>query len=364
MTKYIITPWATSGDRTTIPNTGSSAGPVNYLYGYGSDYSLDQSTNPSALDVERVSFNELMFDVTSILQQYQQFGVPWFITTSDNGGSPFSYSKNAAVRYDNGTTQDNYISLKDSNTDLPTVGASWAKTNGIASVALGGTGLSSGTSGGILYFSSTSAIASSAAFTANALLIGGGAGAAPAALGSLGTTITVLHGNASGAPTFSAVVLTTDVSGILPGANGGTQNGFTAFTGPSGSLKTFTLPNVTDTIGCLGQQNAWTKQQYSAETTLTFNATQTWDVSVNQMTKVTLTANATLSAPTNMVAGGTYSLRVIQDSTGSRTLAYNSVFKWPGGSTPTLSTAPNAIDIITFISDGTNMYGAIQKAFG
>lgn len=37
-----------------------------------------------------------------------------------------------------------------------------------------------------------------------------------------GTTTTVLHGNASGNPTFSAVSLTADVTGILPVANGGT----------------------------------------------------------------------------------------------------------------------------------------------
>jgi hypothetical protein len=54
-----------------------------------------------------------------------------------------------------------------------------------------------------------------AALTANALVIGGGAQAA-SALGSLGTTTTVLHGNAAGAPTFGAVSLATDVSGQLP----------------------------------------------------------------------------------------------------------------------------------------------------
>ena len=73
-----------------------------------------------------------------------------------------------------------------------------------------------GTSGGIPYFSSTSAWASSALLTANALILGGGAGAAPSPLGSLGTTTTVLHGNAAGAPTFGAVSLTADVSGDLP----------------------------------------------------------------------------------------------------------------------------------------------------
>lgn len=86
-----------------------------------------------------------------------------------------------------------------------------------------------GTSGGIPYFSSTTALSSSALLTANALVLGGGAGAAPTPLGSLGTTTTVLHGNASGAPSYSAVSLTTDVSGVLPVANGGSGTA-TAFT--------------------------------------------------------------------------------------------------------------------------------------
>lgn len=116
-------------------------------------------------------------------------------------------------------------------------------TTGTLPVGNGGTGLTAGTSGGIPYFSATNTIASSALLTANALLLGGGAGTTPAALGSLGTTTTVLHGNAAGSPTFGAVVLTTDVSGILPGANGGTANGFLAFAGPATSLKTWTGPN-------------------------------------------------------------------------------------------------------------------------
>jgi hypothetical protein len=78
-----------------------------------------------------------------------------------------------------------------------------------------------GTSGGIPYFASSSTWASSGVLTANAIVLGGGAGTAPAVLGSLGTTTTVLHGNAAGAPTFGAVALTTDVSGVLPTANGG-----------------------------------------------------------------------------------------------------------------------------------------------
>jgi len=100
---------------------------------------------------------------------------------------------------------------------------SW--TGGIVSVATPTTTPAftvAGTSGGIPYFSSGTAWASSGVLTASRIVLGGGAGAAPTVLGSLGTTTTVLHGNAAGAPTFGAVSLTADVSGILPIANGGT----------------------------------------------------------------------------------------------------------------------------------------------
>ena len=106
---------------------------------------------------------------------------------------------------------------------------SW--TGGIVSVATSTSTPAltiAGTSGGIPYFSGASTWASSGALTANALVLGGGAGAAPTALGSLGTTSTVLHGNASGAPSFGAVTLTTDVTGTLPIGNGGT--GLASFT--------------------------------------------------------------------------------------------------------------------------------------
>lgn len=97
-------------------------------------------------------------------------------------------------------------------------------------VADGGTGLSSGTSGGIPYFSGSTTMASSGALTDNVIVLGGGGGNSPTSLAAgLGTTTTLLHGNASGEPTWGAVSLTADVSGTLPVANGGTGTS-TAFT--------------------------------------------------------------------------------------------------------------------------------------
>ena len=86
-------------------------------------------------------------------------------------------------------------------------------------VASGGTGLTAGTSGGILGYTATGTLASSVALTANALVLGAGAGATPTPMASLGTTTTVLHGNVSGAPTFGAVSLSADVTGNLPVGN-------------------------------------------------------------------------------------------------------------------------------------------------
>lgn len=75
------------------------------------------------------------------------------------------------------------------------------------------------TSGGAIIANSNSTVASTTLLAANQLILGAGAGVGLKASGTLGTTTTVLHGNAAGAPTFAAVSLTADVSGQLPLAN-------------------------------------------------------------------------------------------------------------------------------------------------
>lgn len=69
-------------------------------------------------------------------------------------------------------------------------------------VSSGGTGLSAGTSGGIPYFSSTSAMTSSALLAANALMIGGGAGGAPTTTTTGSGVLTALGNNANASGGF------------------------------------------------------------------------------------------------------------------------------------------------------------------
>jgi len=104
----------------------------------------------------------------------------------------------------------------------------------------------------------------------------------------------------------------------------------------------------------------WTSQQNFNATTLTFDATQDWDLTTNQVCKLTLTANTTFDAPTNQVDGSVYVITIIQDGTGSRTAGWNTVFKWAGGTAPTLTTHASAKDVFTFVSDGTNMNNVAQ----
>jgi hypothetical protein len=94
------------------------------------------------------------------------------------------------------------------------------------------------------------------------------------------------------------------------------------------------------------------------KTTLTDGATINWDLSANQICKVTLGGNRTMAAPTNQVDGAMYTLFVIQDGTGSRTLTWNAAFVWENAITPTLASAAADVTIFQFISDGTNMFGS------
>jgi len=89
---------------------------------------------------------------------------------------------------------------------------------------------------------------------------------------------------------------------------------------------------------------------------LTDGATIAWDAGVAQNAKVTLGGNRTMAAPSGLQDGGRYSLRITQDGTGSRTIIWNAVFKWAAATAPVLTTTAGAVDILEFVSDGTNLY--------
>jgi len=111
--------------------------------------------------------------------------------------------------------------------------------------------------------------------------------------------------------------------------------------------------------------NTWLQQQGFPQATLTAASTVTWNGQTQQTAKITLDGTTTaLGAISNAVAGFTYILEIVQDGTGGRALALsNAAYTWPGGTVPSISTAANAVDVMTCYYDGSKMRCTLQKAF-
>ena len=79
----------------------------------------------------------------------------------------------------------------------------------------------------------------------------------------------------------------------------------------------------------------------------------------------TLTGNTTLSNPSTETGGMSGVFIFIQDGTGSRTLSLGTDYETAGGAGITLSTAPNAVDIVPYFvqSSGNILLGTPQLAF-
>lgn len=97
-------------------------------------------------------------------------------------------------------------------------------------------------------------------------------------------------------------------------------------------------------------------------TTLTDGATITPAFSDSCNFTVTLGGNRTLANPTGLVAGQSGSIFIVQDATGSRTLAYGSYWDFAAGVAPTLTTTASAVDRIDYIVRSTTSIHAVMTA--
>ena len=88
-----------------------------------------------------------------------------------------------------------------------------------------------------------------------------------------------------------------------------------------------------------------------------------WDLNYNQSTFLTMNNSYFITNPQNLKKGGTYILTCIQTSIGGKDAVFDTAYRFNG--TPLLEgiidQAPGARTVITFVSDGTLMYGDVTK---
>lgn len=106
-----------------------------------------------------------------------------------------------------------------------------------------------------------------------------------------------------------------------------------------------------------------------SETTITENAglLYTIDMERGNVFELTLTANnsnLTFSKAPPSGKAGSFTLILVQDSTGSRTVTWPGAVDWAGGTAPTLTTAANSVDVLTFVTvdGGRRWYGFLAGA--
>lgn len=133
--------------------------------------------------------------------------------------------------------------------------------------------------------------------------------------------------------------IATNFTLTLPSADG--TNGQALITNGSGALSF-------STVAVLAAAQTFTAAQRGSVVALTDGATITPDFSAGNNFSVTLGGSRTLANPTNLTAGQAGTIVVTQDGTGSRTLAYGSNWKFPGGTAPTLTTAASSVDVIAY----------------
>ncbi len=124
---YYVYPFAVQGSNTSpVPTQYQNNNQISYQDGWTPAYELDLSVPDSgAIPVSRTQTNQLFFDVTNNIQQYQQQGVPYWYA---NNGLPspdtasILYPLYSRVVYTDGNVYESQIT---NNTNTPGTDGTW-----------------------------------------------------------------------------------------------------------------------------------------------------------------------------------------------------------------------------------------------
>jgi hypothetical protein len=125
------------------------------------------------------------------------------------------------------------------------------------------------------------------------------------------------------------------------------QGGATTKVSANGLFNNPTVTNYTEAVVVIGTVAS------ASTLALTSGTVQT----------ATLTASTpcTFTMPT-ATAGKSFILILTQAATGMTTATFTGV-KWPGGTGPTITATASAVDIISFVANGSVWYGNYAQAF-
>ena len=128
-----------------------------------------------------------------------------------------------------------------------------------------------------------------------------------------------------------------------------------------GSSLVSTLP-TTNAVTDAAQ--TFSAAQRGTITTLTSASTVTPDFAASNNYTLTLGHNATIANPTNLTAGQSGSIFLVQDGTGSRTAAWGSYWDFTGGVAPVLTTTASAVDRIDYVvRSSTSIHAVATLAY-
>ena len=211
------------------------------------------------------------------------------------------------------TANGQYLKSNGSNTLWDAIDISTSDVTGTLTVGKGGTGITTTpTNGQIPIGNGTTYVAAAISGTSNKVVVTNGAG-------TIGLNI------------GTDVVTLTDTQSL--------------------TNKTLTNPTITNYTETLYAANA------SAYSTIALTNGTIQKITLNQ-------ASTTLTFPAvGSSTGKSFTLYIIQDATGSRTLTWPTsgvVIKWEGAVVPTITSTANKTDIFSFICDESYWYGSIM----
>lgn len=129
-----------------------------------------------------------------------------------------------------------------------------------------------------------------------------------------------------------------------------------------------TIPADTNLSGGRSPQTELiTVQQLQALRSASLSNSTAATVGINAATttlfNVTLAQNGGIAAPTGAIVGQQLTMLITQNATGGYTLAWDPIYKWPGGSAPTMSATAGRTSRFDWVFNGTNWYGNYNQNY-